>query len=216
MRTILQLAGALAVEPGVRALLAILGFVVTSVAYAQLDYRVQIEAPRDIAETLREGLNIVRWQSDPQMSADQLRRLAEEAVRETRETAATEGYFAARVELSIDERAQPWVVLLKVEPGERTLVGDVDIRFSGPAVQDDEARAAFDRVRQTWALRRGQPFRQADWDAAKRRAVRELSAWRYAAARVADSRALIDPQARRATLTIDLASGPPFRLAKSG
>ena len=29
-------------------------------------------------------------------------------------------------------------------------------------------------MRQTWALRRGQPFRQADWDAAKRDAVREL------------------------------------------
>lgn len=214
MRSILQLAASVAVEPPVRALVALLGLLATSVACAQLQYRIEIEAPRAIADTLREGLNIVRWQRDPQMSAEQLRRLAEEAVRETRETAATEGYFSAQVQLSIDERAEPWVVQLKVELGERTQVGDIDIRFSGPAANDDEARAAFDRVRQTWPLRRGQPFRQADWEAAKRRAVRELSAWRYAGARVADSRALIDPQTRRASLMVDLASGPPFKFGE--
>ena len=197
-----------------RALVALLGLLATSVACAQLQYRIEIEAPRAIADTLREGLNIVRWQRDPQMSAEQLRRLAEEAVRETRETAATEGYFSAQVQLSIDERAEPWVVQLKVELGERTQVGDIDIRFSGPAANDDEARAAFDRVRQAWPLRRGQPFRQADWEAAKRRAVRELSAWRYAGARVADSRALIDPQTRRASLMVELASGPPFKFGE--
>ena len=197
-----------------RLVVALLGLLTASVACAQLQYRVEIEAPRAIADTLREGLNIVRWQRDPQMSAEQLRRLAEEAVRETRETAATEGYFSAQVQLSIDERSEPWVVQLKVALGERTHVGDIDIRFSGPAVADEEARAALDRVRQTWPLRRGQPFRQADWEAAKRRAVRELSAWRYAGARVADSRALIDPETRRASLMIDLASGPPFRFGE--
>lgn len=167
-----------------------------------------------MAQTLREGLNITRWQQDPQMTADQLRRLAEEAVREARETAATEGYFTPRVELSIDEAVQPWIVRLSVEPGERTLIGDIDIRFSGPAVQDEDARAAFKRVRDTWTLRRGQPFRQADWQDAKRRAARELAAWRYAGARVVDSQATVDPQTRRASLTVQLDSGPPFRFGE--
>jgi translocation and assembly module TamA len=179
-----------------------------------LQYRVELDAPKEIAEILRKGLNLARWERDPQMTPEQLRRLAEEAVREAREVAATEGYFSARVELHIDEGIEPWIVLLVVEPGERTEVGEIDLRFSGPALEDPEARGVFNRVRNTFPLRRGQPFRQADWDAAKRRAVRELSAWRYAGAKVADSRALIDPETRRATLRVELDSGPRYRFGE--
>ena len=100
---------------------------------------------------------------------------------------------------------------LKLEPGPRTRIAGVQIRFSGPATQDPEAQYLFKEVREGWRLRRGQPFRQADWDAAKRAAARELARWRYAAARVADSRALIDPVTREARLEVELASGPAFR-----
>ncbi len=178
---------------------------------AGLEYRVRIEAPKALEKILQEGLNLVRWQNDPEMSAEQLERLIGEAVREAREAAATEGYFSAQVEASIDEATEPRTVLLRVEPGERTQVAEVEIRFSGPAAQDADARARLAQVRSEWPLRVGMAFRQADWDAAKRQAVRELAGWRYAAAQVAASRALIDPDARRAVLSLEIASGPPFR-----
>ena len=203
-----------------RTLLLIFGFILGGAAHAQeepqqvLRYRLEIDAPKELAEVLRKGLNLARWERDPQMTPPQLRRLAEEAVREARETAATEGYFSARVELSVEEGIQPWIVLLTVEPGERSRVGEIDLRFSGPALQDRDAAAIFKRVRDTWPLRRGEPFRQADWDAAKRRALREMSSLRYAGARIADSRALVDPETRRVTLMVDLASGPPFRFGE--
>ena len=191
-------------------LAAVAAFLITNAAWAQLAYRVQIEAPADLAATLREGLVLVRWQEDPQMTPEQLRRLADEAVREARETAATEGYFSPRVDLAIDESAEPWVVRLTLEPGERTTVEDVEIRFSGPATEDPEAQDLMNRVREGWGLRRGEPFRQPRWEEAKRDAVRELSRWRYAGARVAASEARIDPATRRARLTVELASGPPY------
>jgi translocation and assembly module TamA len=214
MRTILQLAAAAAVELPVRTAAAILGFLMASLACAQLQYRVEIDAPKEMAQTLREGLQLARWQDDPQMTPEQLRRLADEAVREARETAATEGYFSATVSLEIREGPGPWVVRLGVVPGPRTQVGDVDIRFSGPATQDEEAHDVLRRVRERWSLRRGQPFRQEDWEAAKRAAVRELSGWRYAAAHVAHSEARVDPAARRARLLVELDSGPPFRFGE--
>ncbi|HVL37277.1 MAG TPA: autotransporter assembly complex family protein [Burkholderiales bacterium] len=195
-------------------MLALVLLCTSGIAAAQLVYRLEIEAPADMAEVLRQGLNIARWQHDPQMTAEQLRRLAAEAVQEAREVAATEGYFSAQVEVSIDEGLEPWIVSLTVEPGERTLVGEVDLRFSGPAVADEQARALLRRVRETWPLRRGQPFRQADWDAAKQRAVQEMSSWRYATARIAASEARIDPAARRARLTVELASGPAHRFGE--
>ncbi|HKX37989.1 MAG TPA: hypothetical protein VJN20_05010, partial [Burkholderiales bacterium] len=87
---------------------------VSSIAVAQqgVAYRVQINAPKEMAEVLRKGLNLVRWQNDPQMTPEQLRRLADEAVREAREVAATEGYFSAQVAVAIDESVQPWLVRL--------------------------------------------------------------------------------------------------------
>ena len=177
-------------------------------------YRVEVEAPEELAKMLKSGLTLVHWERDPQMSAEQLRRLTDDAVREAREAAATEGWFAARVEARIDESVEPRVVRLRVEPGERTRVGDVEIRFRGPATDDAAAKDAFKRVRQTWNLRRGEPFRQADWAAAKRGATREMAAWRYAAASIADSRATIDPQTARASLMVEIESGPPFRFGE--
>jgi len=198
------------------AILAAILLLVSSVAFAQpaLQYRLEIDAPKEMAEVLRKGLNLARWQNDPQLTPEQLRRLADEAQREAREVAATEGYFSARVQVTIDDKAQPWIVRVALEPGSRTLVGEIDLRFGGPVLDDPQSAAILKRVRDTWPLRRGQPFRQADWDAAKRRAVRELSAVRYAGARVADSRALVDPQNQRAALSVELASGPPFRFGE--
>ena len=180
----------------------------------EVSYRVEVEAPRDIAAILRKGLSLQRWQNDPQMTAERVHRLVEEAEKEAREVAATEGYFSPQVEVRIDEAQTPWRISVTVEVGERTRVAEVELRFTGPAAQDAEAQALFKRVRDHWRLRRGEPFRQAEWDAAKREAAAELASWRYAAARVADSRATIDPDKREARLEVELASGPAFRFGE--
>ncbi|OAI51191.1 hypothetical protein AYO46_08465 [Betaproteobacteria bacterium SCGC AG-212-J23] len=177
-------------------------------------YRVEVEAPDELKKMLQTGLTLVHWERDAQMSTEQLRRLIDDAVREAREAAATEGWFSARVEAHLDETVEPHVVRLRVEPGERTRVAEVEIRFRGPASDDAAAKLNFRRVRQTWSLRRGEPFRQADWEAAKRSAVREMQAWRYAAASVAASSATIDPQTNRASLLVEIDSGPPFRFGE--
>jgi len=179
---------------------------------AGIAYGVEIEAPEMLAEPLRKGLNLIRWQGDPQMTPELLRRLADEAERDAREVAAAEGYFSPQVRVAIDEQARPWRVLVQLEPGERSTVAAVEIRFSGPVATDDEARAALDRVRSTWALPRGQPFRQEDWERAKRQAVRELARWRYAAARLGESEARVDPAIREASLSVELAKRPTLSL----
>jgi len=194
------------------ALAALLG--VAAPAAAKLDYRVEIDAPRELKATLEKGLNIVRWRGDPEMDAERLKRLVDEAVRESREAAATQGYFSAHVQAEVDSSSEPWVVHLRLQPGERTRVREVEIRFSGPATTDGEARPRLERVRENWALRRGEPFREDAWESAKRQAVRELAGWRYAAASIVTSEARIDPQSHSAALLVELASGPPFRFGE--
>jgi translocation and assembly module TamA len=177
-------------------------------------YRVFVDAPREFATLLTEGLSLTRWQDDPQMSAELLQRLVDEAVEETRQTLATEGYFSPRVEAAIERDDDPWVVVLRIEPGPRTQVEEYDLQVIGPAAEDAQARAALRRMQQDWSLRRGQPFRQEAWENAKRGAVRELASWRYAGARIARSEARIDPAANSAALTAVVDSGPPYRFGR--
>src|SRR5688572_4000887 len=136
-------------------------FLAQAVSAQGLRYRVEVEAPRELARTLRQGLSLSRWQNDPKMNPEQLRRLGEEAGREASQVAAAEGYFSPRVDVRIDEGQTEWTVAVSVDPGPRTRVAAVDIRFSGPAGQDPEAAALFKCVREGWRLRRGEPFRQS-------------------------------------------------------
>lgn len=198
----------------VRAALLVLGLFCNGAWGAGLAYNVEIDAPKEVKDRLQKGLNLVRWRDDPEMNTERLKRLVDEAVRESKEAAATEGYFSAEVTSDIDSSVQPWIVRLKIEPGERTRIEHVEIRFRGPGATDGEARPTRERVQEGWLLRKGQPFRQEDWSDAKQRAVRTLSGWRYAAAEIAESEADIDPEGHKARLLVDLESGPPFRFGE--
>lgn len=177
-------------------------------------YRIDIQAPQPLDRMLEEGLDLARWQNDPQMNIELLRRLLDEAVAQTRQAVATEGYFTPEVHANIDESETPWRVSIEVEPGPRTIVRDVDLRFSGPALTDAVAQPLLAEARKNWRLRPGAPFRQEDWNAAKRGALTALSSGRYAAARIVESEARIDPETQSATLSVAISSGPVFHFGE--
>jgi translocation and assembly module TamA len=175
-------------------------------------YRLTVETPsKELRAMLERGLQLARWQNDAQMTPELLRRLADEAVTEARGSLAAQGYFSATVSYSIDRDRMPWAVTLHVDPGPRTTVRSFEIHFSGPAASDPEAASTLRQLRRDWLLRPGMPFTQAEWDLARREAARKLAAWRYPAARVAASRARIDPASHSAALELTLESGPAYR-----
>ncbi|HEV3008484.1 MAG TPA: POTRA domain-containing protein, partial [Burkholderiales bacterium] len=175
-------------------------------------YRLAVEAPtKELREMLSRGLQLARWQSDAQMTPELLRRLADEAVSEAREALAAQGYFSALVTYSIDRERTPWLVTLRVEPGTRTVVRSVELVFTGPGADDPEAADLRRLVRRDWLLRPGMPFTQPEWNEAKRAAARVAASWRYPAARIASSRARVDPASHSAVLEVTLDSGPPHR-----
>jgi len=193
-------------------LFALTAGLAAAAAFAGVDYRVQIEAPEALAEPLRQGLDLERWRKAPDVTPEELRRLANDAVLDARAFAAAEGYFSAAVRVEIDDTAEPWRVTLHLDPGERTRVARVELQVTGPAATDPDARDLIAETRREWPLRQGAPFRQEDWTAAKDTAVRTLSGWRYAGARIASSEARVDPATREATLHIVLDSGPAYRV----
>jgi translocation and assembly module TamA len=123
--------------------------------------------------------------------------------------AAAEGYFSATLDIQVDEARDHATVL--VTPGPRTTVAAIDIAFEGDLKGDGpEREKRREKLRQSFAMKAGQPFRSADWDAAKTRIEEALTERDYASGAVAASRAEVDAQAATARLSLTLDSGPRF------
>lgn len=159
--------------------------------------QLQLEAPPAIAGLLAPFL--------PEQAGEA--RLRSEAG----EILATEGYFSPTLEFSRDDAGE---LRLRIDPGERTLIASVDLTVDGPV-----AAKTRDALVAGWRLPVGQPFRQADWNTAKQQLLGELLAVEHADARLVDSRAEIDSEARQAALQARYEAGPRYRfgaLAISG
>ena len=146
---------------------------------------VVIDAPSEFVDTLKNSVDLVRWESYADMTEDLLDRLARDAVDQAREAVSTAGYFTTVIDVDVDRTTDPIAITLRVKPGMPTRITDVVIDVNGPAVSDGGAgAAAVAQVTQNWGLPKGAIFRQSAWDRAKVRAVATLIASPYAAAKI--------------------------------
>ena len=192
------------------ALAAVVAGLLMAPATPALAQAARLEAPEAVRALLARHLRIVQADAVlPELAADRSA-LARRTRREAADLLATEGYFAPRIRLERSD-AGPWTVT--VEPGERARIDSVNIAFEGDLAGEQGERAARrEALRRAWSLQRGQPFRQAAWDAAKSQLLDAVSARDYAAARLSASRAEVDPETARVALSLTVDSGPPFTL----
>jgi translocation and assembly module TamA len=175
-------------------------------------YTLVIDAPGALRDVLVASVGLVRWQDYADMTDELFDQLARESIGEAREAAATEGFFSAAVDLTVDRTVSPALVTLRVVEGAPTRIADVAIAVTGFATSDAPAGTdAIAKLRNEWLLPSGAVFRQSVWEAAKTRAVATLAASPYAAASLTNSAATIDPDRFTADLSVEIASGPPFR-----
>ena len=128
------------------------------------------------------------------------------------EIAGSEGYFSPSIDIEQEGEERDRVVIT-VTPGPRTTVGAVEITFRGDlALEGSEREERRRRLREAWTLTPGAAFRSADWDVAKTRLHEDLTRDDYAAGELAQSEALVDADAARASLKLVLDSGPRFTL----
>jgi translocation and assembly module TamA len=171
-------------------------------------FTVVVEGAGRAGEVIRRNLSIVRrGGDDPEASRERLARYADRAVTEAKEILATEGYYSPEVTAVVEEPEEGLRLVLRVELGEPVRVGSVDLRFAGAietATSDPDPRSA----RALWTLREGEIFSNDAWEAAKRDVLRHIAATRYAGARIAASRAEVDPETRIARLSVEFDSGP--------
>ncbi|MDP9109064.1 MAG: outer membrane protein assembly factor, partial [Pseudomonadota bacterium] len=194
-------------------LLAILATAAPRAALAQgiQRYTLEVRGAGDQSALLDGFLTLRRHASDNDIDEDELQRLIAAAPQQAKELLATEGYFSAVVTVRRDGEAGSRRVILDVELGPPTLIGEVEIRFVGAIADGDPAeQRRMERLRERWPLKSGERFRQAAWDEAKSALLNDLLARDYPAARLAQSQARIDPAQRVADLSLEADSGPAF------
>jgi len=191
-------------------------------------FDIRIEAQANIRDLLERHLQLQRYRAVSDLEDAELARLIELADSDVRNLLGTLGYFSPNVEISrrpIDspplQPTQPTTpttptILIKVELGEATRTVQSDLRFKGDIATspDPDAASQRDSIQLGWRLPTDQIFTQDSWDAAKTQALRQLVARRYPAGKISYSLADIDPPARAATLTLELDSGPLYRLGE--
>jgi translocation and assembly module TamA len=168
---------------------------------------VTIDAPDALKPLLEQHLEASRAARQGESpDAEEVLRLQRQSDETARMLLATEGYFSPVVssELRLD------TLRYAVTPGPRTEVRTVTVRFEGALKSDADSSRLRTRIERGFALKRGMPFRQADWDTAKAGVLAPLVSGRFLAARITASEARIDPAARAADLTVTLDSGPEF------
>ncbi|USX15132.1 autotransporter assembly complex protein TamA [Oxalobacteraceae bacterium OTU3CAMAD1] len=182
-----------------------------------IKYTVNIDAPDELEELLEKNLDLMRFRGNARMTREQLFRLVRTTPEQIRTLVATAGYYSPEVSVKLDRDATPLVVQVTVAAGEPVRVGEVEIVLQGfPPNPEQRASNQFnpDALRGTWALKRGEIFRQDDWEASKRALLRQVVQTRYPRAQLLESQATIDPESRQANLRVVLDSGPELRFGE--
>jgi translocation and assembly module TamA len=182
-------------------------------------FDIRVEAPAEVRGLLERHLQLQRYRAVTDLDDRELARLIVLAEEDVRRLVGTLGYFSPSIAISrsplLATASRPTIVV-KVEPGAATRAAQVELRFKGDIAASPDADAAAQRqaIERDWRLPKGQRFTQDSWDGAKSQALRQLIERRYPAASISYSLADMDAPARAAYLTLELDSGPLYRLGE--
>src|SRR6185437_1989571 len=175
-------------------------------------YRVEIDAPKAMRETLAASVDLVRWETYEDMTESLFDALVEKADSQAREAAATLGFFSAKLHVDVDRSTRPRTVTLRMTPGPQARVARANLDVAGAAASDAQGEQAIATMKREWPLPPGAPFSQSAWIDAKSKAVGTLAGNAFASAHIASSEARIDPDANTADLDVKIDSGPVFHV----
>ena len=187
----------------------------TSAAPEVTAFDIVVRAPTAVRELLEKHLELQRYRALTDLDDAELARLIVLAERNVRNLVGTLGFFTPDIRITREGGANDRpVIVVAVEPGEVTHIGPVDLSFAGDIADSPDADALSQRTEiiRGWRLPTGQPFTQEAWSGAKTQALRQLVARRYPAGKLGGSLADIDAPSGLTSLTINLDSGPLYRL----
>ncbi len=175
-------------------------------------YQVEITAPAPLKDLLQKHLDMLKWRDNPRMNPAEWQRLFSLAPQNIKDLIATEGYFASKIKSTFENQSGVYLAKFVVEAGEPVLVSNVALKFTGEiATQPADAKPSVEKLRETWPLKQGEPFRQADWNQAKRKLLTEFLVERYPNASISNSKAEVNIETQTVALSVEIDSGAAIR-----
>ena len=178
-------------------------------------FSIRIEAPQDIRDLVDRFLDLKRYQQVLDLDNVELLRLLELSETQMRGLLATQGYFTPQIDQMLPadlmQAGGTPEVVITIEPGPRTRIAALNLQIEGAAKNYVAAATQLAQIQSGWGLPVGTAFTQAAWDQSKTQALQTLKAERFAAARLTNSQAVIDPDTSSAHLQVLYDSGPVFR-----
>jgi translocation and assembly module TamA len=184
-------------------------------------FRLEVDAPSDLAKLLREHLDLARLQYAAEADAltrGEIDRLIGAASAQALSLLQTEGYFNPVVKVArVEDGAQPPLLRMSVTPGPRATIARLTLEVQGGLFDevdsgDAQAIALSNALQSEWALQPGQPFEQSAWDSAKNRVIATLRSNGYLSAQWSGTAAQVNADTNSVRLFVVADSGDLFRV----
>ena len=180
--------------------------VANPVAY---DARIEGDLPQTLRDLIERSSMLMTQKDRPPASYAALSKRVDDDLGRIKDVLASEAYYEAEVEATIDTESEPAQIAVSVDPGPLFHLQAVDIRY-----QPAEPVTAVPRVADEVGLSIGQTATGASLVAAEGRLVRQLNENGYPNARIASSQYLANRDTKTITATWVVDTGPLARFGE--
>ena len=147
-------------------------------------------------------------ESEPTLPEDRVRRLHAVAPTEIEEALQPFGYYEPVVSSTLQRSDDGWLARYDVDPGEPTLLAEVEIRVLGEGRDEPAVREALDSIE----LSAGDVLQHPQYEAAKQRLFNAAYQAGYIDAAYERAEILVQRRERRADIHLVLDTGPKYYL----
>jgi translocation and assembly module TamA len=175
--------------------------------------RVDIEGVEgDAKRNVLAYLSVERYKDRDKLEEDTVVRLYNRIDDEVRSALKPLGYYEPKVETTYESSRNDsdWRIRITIEPGKPVIVESAELVIEGPGATD----AAFDRVHELNALRKGVRLNHGSYEQAKGDLQRIAASYGYLDARLTENELKVDPLAHRADIRLKLSTGERYHFGE--
>lgn len=181
-------------------------------AAARADVQVDVRGlPEEIRDNVMVFLSVERYKKADDLSAQTLERLQNRIDREVKAALKPFGLYAPEVKSEVarsgNNSDRDWRVTVTVEPGPAVMVGQVDVKVTGPGATDP----VFRRILDTPPIRRGDQLSHPAYESLKGSLQRAAANYGYLDATMVRNELLVDPPQLTASVALEIDTGARYR-----
>lgn len=182
-------------------------------ATAEAEVRVEIEGiGGDELTNVETRLTIRQQRERKDLDETLVERLNAQAKRDIETALQPYGYYSPTIESELTGKAPNWTAHYKIDAGEATRIGEVDVQLLGEGKDNEGFKDALRRIERR--LKPEERLKHADYEDAKKQLADAAYASGFLDAHWEKSELRVNPEARQANVVLHMQTGPRYLLGK--